>query len=114
MANLEKTIKRNDLGDPIILEVSYRNPALIFAPSLATPVVFIMRSADGSTLVVDREDAELVSVAEGVATLRYQWQTGDTATAGRYRAEFEMDLGGLPLTAPEEGAILVTVEADQG
>lgn len=114
MATLTKTVKRNDLADPIVLEVSYVDDDLVFAPSLATPVVFIMRTADGATLTINREDAEIVSVASGVATLRYQWQAGDTATAGRYRAEFELDLSGKPLTVPTEGSILVIVEADQG
>lgn len=62
-------------------------------------VAFRMRPADASTLVVGK-NATVVSAADG--TVRYDWQAGDTDTAGDYMAWWHVTLAASePQDTPE-------------
>jgi hypothetical protein len=67
-------------------------------------------SADGGAVVVDRA-AVIVTPADG--TVRYDWQAGDTAPAGRFLAEFEVTYSdGAIETFPNAGALVVRIDPD--
>lgn len=70
-------------------------------------VVFRMASRESGATVVDRS-ATVVSASAG--TVKYAWQTGDTATAGTYSAEFRVTFGdGRILTFPNVGTISIEI-----
>lgn len=79
----------------------------------ATSPVFIMRLVGASTNKVNRAAATIVNAATGV--LRYSWAAVDVDTAGTYSAEFEVDMGGLPMTIPgDDVELVVVIRADNG
>lgn len=53
--------------------------------------------------------ATIVTPAAGL--VRYQWLSGDTDARGRYRAWFEITLGGRKFSLPNDDYILVTILA---
>jgi hypothetical protein len=75
-------------------------------------VRFHMREAQTNELVVD-ELALIVSEAGGI--VEYQWQAGDTAAVGWYKAEWQVTYGsdfvGVE-TFPSEGYIWVKIEGE--
>lgn len=106
-------MKEGDLLPALEYDVRYRDRREPLAIPLDTTVVFTMRlKGSTGTPKVNREAAAVVSSAGGTVRLRYQWQTGDTDTAGNYEAEFELDIGGSPMTVPTVGYIPVVVGAD--
>ena len=64
----------------------------------ATTVKFSMRDKATGTVVLSLAAATIVNAATGAVS--YSWQTGDTATAGIYEAEWQINFGALPLTVP--------------
>ena len=67
---------------------------------------FHMKSFEG-TLKVNRT-MTITNAANGVVT--YYWQSGDTATAGTYYAEFEVTYADLSVeTFPNSGSIAITI-----
>lgn len=85
-------IKQNDTSPAYVVDLQDdvdTTPAAINLTD-ATSVTFKMRSAAAaasSAPVVD-EAMTITTAASGRCT--YEWQTGDTATAGTYNAEFEI------------------------
>ena len=111
-----KRVKQYDLGDPLTVELSYRDLDLDLSGTItvATPVVFIMTPQGETTPTVDRETATVVSSSGGTVVARYSWQSGELNTVGVYNAEFEFTLSGGPATVPSRGYLTVVVEDDLG
>ncbi len=69
-------------------------------------------SVKGGENVLD-EPADIVDGPTGV--VKYVWQSGDTATVGRYNGEFEVEFGdGRVETFPNNKYIVIRVFADLG
>ena len=65
-------------------------------------VVFNMRLKKTGAIKVDEGTVTIVSATDG--TVRYDWQTGDTATAGEYYIEWQItDGSGNVQTVPTNG-----------
>jgi hypothetical protein len=65
-----------------------------------------MKSVDG-TLVIDRA-MTITTAASGIVT--YNWQAGDTSTAGTYFAEFEVTYSDLSVeTFPNTGNLPIVI-----
>lgn len=78
----------------------------------ASAVVFIMKRK--GTIIINRRAMTVVSPTTS-GQVSMQWQTGDTAVAGTYQAEIEVQWqSSRPQTFPANGTILVSVEADLG
>lgn len=78
----------------------------------ATGVVFNMRPRGSTTPTIARAAAVIVSPA-GPATLRYDWQAGDTAIAGQYLGEFEVTRAdGSVATFPNDSFIQIKITGD--
>lgn len=76
--------------------------------STATGVRFIMRR--GTTVKVAAA-ATIVTAAAG--RVKYDWQAGDTDTAGAYRCEWEVIFPtAKPMTFPSDGYDTVVITAD--
>lgn len=95
------------------------SPALLYrlAPEVnlaGASVAFSMRVRDGGPTVIEREAASVEGdPADGV--VRYDWTPADTATAGRFEAEFEVTYAdGAVETFPNEGFIIVMIAGDIG
>lgn len=98
-------IKRGDISPSLVYRL---RPTLDLTGATA---VFNMRLPGSVTPTVNRRAVTIQDVEGGV--LRYDWQGSDTALAGRYEAEFEVQLpGGLITTFPNLGFISVIVSPD--
>lgn len=76
-------------------------------------VNFIYRIADESLpAVVGTGTVTIVTAASGI--VEYAWAAADTATAGEYNAEFEAQIGGLRITAPNSEHMTFEVVQDLG
>ena len=72
-------------------------------------VLFSMRRLRGTTLTVD-EGVGYVVTGAAVATVRYEWATGDTAEEGTYQAEFKIINADTTVEiTPREGYIVVEI-----
>lgn len=117
MATNVKPMKQFDLLPALLVRCRYKDATqdLTTSVSTGTPVVFIMRDRrDPTNIVIDRQPATVVSATASVVTVRYDWASGDTDTIGEYWGEFELNVGGEPLTAPTDGYILVRIGDDLG
>lgn len=92
------------------------SPALLYtlAPDTldltGATVRFHMATAAGTLLV---DEPAVIVTATVTPTVRYDWQAGDTATAGPMRAEFEVTYsGGAVETIPNDSFITVLISAD--
>ncbi len=73
-------------------------------------VRFQMRVRNGAQVL---DAAASIVTAAGMPTVQYGWQTGDTATAGLYEAEFRvLYSNGAVETFPNQGFILVRIAED--
>ena len=99
------SIKRNDTA-PAIRYALY--PATVDLTGAS--VKFQMRPRNGA-MVLD-VTASIVT-ATGTPTVEYSWQTGNTATAGVYEAEFRVTYAdGKIETFPNVGFIAVRISED--
>lgn len=98
------TIKRNDTSPTIL----YQLPSDVNLAGAS--VLFKMRNYEGTEVV--SASANVVS-ASSPAQLSYNWQTGDTATAGPFEAEFEVTFADTSIqTFPNYGFIHVAIGPD--
>lgn len=81
-------LKQNATYPPIAATLT--DAAGVPIPLTAATVHFLMKPMTGGGAVVDHA-AQVVSALAG--TVRYDWQEGDTAMAGYYRAEFRIVWG---------------------
>lgn len=76
-----------------------------------TTVYFVMKNAKTGAVAV----RGLCVIVDATAKkVRYEWAVGDTAVAGVYRAEFEVNFAGRPWTFPQPGYLIVNVIPDLG
>lgn len=102
------TLKQNDLAPALIGTLKSAGGAN--KNLTGTTVVFKMGTSTG-TLKVNQTITPFDLVG-GVC--RYQWQTGDTATAGTFFAEFEVtNADGTKETFPNEKPLTITIKADK-
>jgi hypothetical protein len=98
-------IKRNDTAPAIRYAL---DPATVDLTGAS--VKFQMRPRNGA-MVLD-VTASIVT-ATGTPTVEYSWQTGNTATAGVYEAEFRVTYAnGKIETFPNVGFILLRISED--
>jgi len=73
-------------------------------------VAFNMADVNDTT-IVDGSAATIVD--EDAGRVQYEWQTGDTANAGSFRAEFKVTyLGGKIETFPNNDYIIINIVSD--
>jgi hypothetical protein len=111
-------VKQHDYGQALIVDFNYRTATLNLATIIdyATPVVFIMTLQDATTPTINRAPAAVTDVdaVNKTVTVTYNWASGDTATVGTYRGEFEFTLTGGPATAPTGGYLIIRIADDLG
>lgn len=101
-------IKRNDTSPSLTYQL---RPSSVDISGAS--VVFNMRDKAGN-IAVSRGAAVIVT-ASGGAVVRYDWQAGDTATAGEFRAEFEVTYAdGSVETFPNADYLTVSIKEDLG
>jgi hypothetical protein len=111
MAAPDFTIKRGDRL-PALRATLLRSDGTAQDLSAATAQVFIYQDEDqASAAVVGTGTVVVVDAVAGI--VEYPWATADTANAGRFLGEFEIQFGaGVRLTFPNGGFILFDVVAD--
>lgn len=102
------TIKRNDTSPILQTVLSDANGVAI--DLTATTVKFYMKKYKASTAKIN---AGAAIVDEDAGIVRYEWQTGDTDTAGSYQAEFQITYNdGAVETFPNADFIQVDIIND--
>ena len=71
-------------------------------------VLFTMQNLSTGTNKVEAQSASLITGVTG--GIEYQWQAGDTDTAGEYGVEFEITTAGGVFTVPKSFTAKVIVE----
>lgn len=103
-------LKTGDTEPNLQVELLKRN----LAPQNLTgyDVMFRMREANGSGLVVDDDTNGNVSItSQDLGKVEYDWQPTDTTTAATYECEFEIDDGSSSvITFPNQGFFTVQIE----
>lgn len=101
-------LKQNDLSRSL----KWRPSAVTMSDFTGATLVFNMRAAGGGAVKISRAAATIGSDAKGTYFL-YNWQPGDTDTAGDFEGEFEATLaGGLVETYPNDDYIEITIMDD--
>lgn len=111
MPNQTFTIDRNDLLPPITWAATYSDGTVVDL-SAATSPEFHMRLASAADLTAPKVNGTATIVDGPGGIIRYAWTGTDTDTAGTYNAEFEVLIGGKPLTIPTEDRLTVHVRKD--
>lgn len=108
-------IKRNDTSPAIKYQLQDDAGDAVDI-SGANDVRFLMRQRGGDTVKVDDNLAGNVSLVDAsTGIVQYDWQDGDTDTAGQWWAEWEVEYSdGTIETFPNDQYILVRVEEDIG
>jgi hypothetical protein len=74
----------------------------------ATAVILVIKNQSGGA--AERLTAAFVSKPDGTVT--YDWQLGDTDTAGTYDCEWEVAFGSDIQTFPNSGYFTIVIETD--
>ena len=100
-------IKQGDRKEYLVATLKDSNGNAIDVSGLT--VKFIM-AADTSTTPVINGACTLTDPSNGIVT--YEWQAGDTSTAGTYIAEFQIDDSGEYRTVPTKGYLTIIIVDD--
>jgi hypothetical protein len=101
-------IKRNDTSPSLRYKLK---PATVVLTGATVEFQVRARRSRGGATVIDAP--AVVVTATGTPTVEYQWQTGETANAGVYEAEFRVTYAdGRVETFPNDGFISVKVSED--
>lgn len=101
-------IKRGDTSPSILATLTDAGGAPVNLTGAT--VRFHMRPASAPTATVD---AAAVIVNPSAGTVRYDWQSGDTATAGWHEAEWEVTYADSAVeTFPNAGAQVIRIDPD--
>jgi hypothetical protein len=74
-------------------------------------VRFHMKSLNDGTVSIDASATVVSPATSGV--VEYEWQSGDTSTAGSYQAEFEVTYGDLSVeTFPNDSNISISIRPE--
>lgn len=113
-------INRGDLWPPLktTLQVKNETTGKWEALNLENPKAIkvtlyaVATAADGTTTQEIHGVCKIVGTgAEG--KIEYEWEAGDTATAGTYRLQFEVEwTGGKPQTVPNGGYKILEIQPD--
>lgn len=104
-------IKRGDT-DPAF-ETTLTNGPVPLDLSAASSVRLIVKQDGASLPIVDQPMTIVLPATSGVVS--YQWQTNDTAVAGRYALEIEITWpGNRRRTVPTPGRDELVIEQDLG
>lgn len=103
------TLKQHDTWPP--LDATLEDAAGPINLTTAASVKLILKTPSGSTTITGT--CSIVSAVAG--TVRYLWQTSDTASVNTFNAEFEITWNdGKIETVPNSGYFEVSVVADLG
>lgn len=101
-------IKQNDTAP--ILQADLKDASNTAIDVTGATIAFKMRPVSSTTATIDRA-ATIVDAEAG--SVKYEWVTGDTATAGSYFAEFQVTFaGGRIETFPNGDYIQITILDD--
>lgn len=101
------TIKRNDT-EPVLERTLKRDGSAVDLTNAS--VQFHMRARGSDSTTVDAS-ASITDAPNGV--VEYEWQAGDTDTAGFYEAEFEVTYADADVeTFPNSGHLVVAINQD--
>lgn len=105
-------IKRNDTHPSITATLTDEQGAI---PLAGTTVRFKMAAAPDSGISFTPINRVCTITNAATGQVQFDWQTGDTAAAGVYRAEFEVTFAnGAVETFPSDGYIDIIIRADLG
>lgn len=106
-------IKRNDTLPALQINITTYGDLGQKTPydlTTASGITFSMKDDYGNLKVF--EQTAQISCASG-GTIQYQWQNGDTDTAGTYYGEFEISFsGGTRLSIPQTDGIRIEIPKD--
>jgi len=104
--------------EAFILKEGDTSPSIVYALLPASVILsgatvrFSMRNRSTGAVVIDRAAAVIVT-ATVTPTVRYDWQSADTASAGFYDAEFEVTYSDATVeTFPNSTHIAVIINGD--
>ena len=103
-------IKVDNLLPPYLVDV-YQDDGNPLDLDAATAVVFTMVAQDGTKKIDAVAGSIIVGLDEVTKNrLSYTWVSGDTDTAGRYTAEFQLTFPGpLPRTFPASNKVKLVI-----
>jgi len=105
MSSYSLVIKQGNLWPPLIAYLYQADGTVV--PLTDTTQVHLIVVNETNEVIVDTP-AEVIDAA--TAMVQYEWQSGDTAIPGTYRAEFVVILpGDTPVTIPNDTTITLTI-----
>jgi hypothetical protein len=100
------TIKRNDAGDVVAYDCTN-------IPDTVASAKFTMTLVSSSTPTINKATASFTASDADSGRASYTLTAANTATKGRYNAEFELTLdGGGVVTYPANGYISISIQED--
>jgi hypothetical protein len=102
-------IKQNDTSPS--LRAALKDGDNLAIDLTGATVRFHMKSLEDNTVVVDADATVVVPSVSGI--VQYDWDNGDTATAGSYQGEFEVTFaGGAIETFPNKTNISISIKPE--
>lgn len=106
-------IKQHDTREPITIQFQEEDGSIVDLTNV-TETRVLMRKGTEALVVNDTTHGAIQSPATA-GRVTYQWQPGDTSTAGSFSMEVQFTFSdGRVLTAPTRGFLTIHVEPDLG